>query len=168
MSHNSHSPVVSLLMRDAKGGYRRATADQILEAARRAVDRKMRRGQAFKSPTDAKAYLRAKLAGFEHEVFAVLFLDNKHRLIEYSEMFHGSISEADVHPREIVKKALRVNAAAVILSHNHPSGSPEPSGPDRAVTQRIRQALDLVDVRTLDHMVVAGGEVTAFSERGLL
>ena len=122
------------------------------------------------SPAAVKDYLRAKLAGFEHEVFAVLFLDTRHRLIDYAEMFRGTIDSAEVHPREVVKEALRLNAAAVIISHNHPSGNPEPSAADRAMTSQLRQALALalVDVRTLDHIIVAGGTTTSFAERGLI
>ncbi len=128
----------------------------------------MQRGASFSSPAAVKEYLRAKLAGFEHEVFAVLFLDTQHRLIEYAEMFRGTIDSASVYPRELVKEALRLNAAAVIVSHNHPSGNPEPSGADKVLTQRLEEALALVDVRTLDHIVVAGGSTTSFAERGLI
>jgi DNA repair protein RadC len=124
----------SLMVRDAQGHYLLATADQILEAARQAIEQKMQRGASFSSPAAVKEYLRAKLAGFEHEVFAVLFLDTQHRLIEYAEMFRGTIDSASVYPRELVKEALRLNAAAVIVSHNHPSGNPEPSGADKALT----------------------------------
>ncbi len=107
----------SLMVRDAQGRYLLATADQILEAARQAIEQKMRRGASFSSPAAVKEYLRAKLAGFEHEVFAVLFLDTQHRLIEYAEMFRGTIDSASVYPRELVKEALRLNAAAVIVTH---------------------------------------------------
>ena len=123
---------------------------------------------AFSSPTAVKEYLRAKLAGFEHEVFAVLFLDTQDRLIAYAEMFRGTIDSASVNPRELVKEALRLNAAAVIVSHNHPSGNSEPSGADKALTQRLKESLVLVDVRTLDHIIVAGGNITSFAERGLI
>ncbi|EMC4330751.1 DNA repair protein RadC [Cronobacter sakazakii] len=157
-----------LMLRDSRGRYRQASADQILEAARQVIDQKMQRGDEFTSPAAVKDYLRAKLAGFEHEVFAVLFLDTRHRLIDYTEMFRGTIDSAEVHPREVVKEALRLNAAAVIISHNHPSGNPEPSAADRAMTSQLRQALALVDVRTLDHIIVAGGTTTSFAERGLI
>ncbi len=157
-----------LMLRDSRGRYRQASADQILEAARQVIDQKMQRGDEFTSPAAVKDYLRAKLAGFEHEVFAVLFLDTRHRLIDYAEMFRGTIDSAEVHPREVVKEALRLNAAAVIISHNHPSGNPEPSAADRAMTSQLRQALALVDVRTLDHIIVAGGTTTSFAERGLI
>lgn len=155
------------MVRDAQGGYLLATTEQILEAARQAIERKQR-GTSFTSPTAVKEYLRAKLAGFEHEVFAVLFIDTQHRLIEYAEMFRGTIDGASVYPRELVKEALRLNAAVVIVSHNHPSGNPEPSGADRALTQRLKEALGLVDVRVLDHIIVAGTDTTSFAERGLI
>ena len=158
----------SLMVRDAQGRYLLATAEQILEAARQAIERKMQRCTSFTSPAAVKEYLRAKLAGFEHEVFAVLFMDTQHRLIEYAEMFRGTIDGASVYPRELVKEALRLNAAAVIISHNHPSGNPEPSGADRALTQRLKEALGLVDVRVLDHVIVAGTDTTSFAERGLI
>ncbi|WP_312512448.1 RadC family protein [Stutzerimonas nitrititolerans] len=158
----------SLLVRDAEGHYLPATADQILAAARRIVDLKVQRGAPFNAPEVVKEYLGAKLAGFEHEVFAVLFLDNRHRLIDYVEMFRGTIDSASVYPREVVKEALKRNAAAVILSHNHPSGNAEPSQADRTLTGRLKDALGLVDVRTLDHIVVAGLERVSFAELGLL
>ncbi|HEL3178666.1 TPA: DNA repair protein RadC [Stenotrophomonas maltophilia] len=158
----------ALMVRDSQGHYLPATADQILDAARQAIEQKMQRGASFTSPVAVKEYLRAKLAGFEHEVFAVLFLDTQHRLIEYVEMFHGTIDSASVYPRELVKEALRLNAAAVIISHNHPSGSPEPSAADRALTQRLKEALALVDMRVLDHVVVAGSSTASFAERGLI
>ena len=157
----------SLLVRDAQGRYLLATADQILEAARQAIEHKMQRGASFTSPAAVKEYLCAKLAGYEHEVFAVLFLDSQHRLIEYAEMFHGTIDSASVYPREVVKEALRLNAAAVILSHNHPSGSPEPSQADKVLTQRLKEALGLVEVRILDHVIVGGMETVSFAEKGL-
>jgi DNA repair protein RadC len=168
MSHVSFPSDFSLLVRDARGHYRPATVDQILEAARQVVDKKMRRDANFASPPDVKSYLRAKLGGLDHEVFAVLFLDNRHRLIEYVEMFRGTLDGASVHPREVVKEALRLNAAAVIFAHPHPSGNPEPSQADRAITLRLRDALALIEVRTLDHIVVGGNDTVSFAERGLL
>ena len=158
----------SLMVRDAQGHYQPATADQILDAARQAIEHKMQRGASFTSPAAVKEYLCTKLGGFEHEVFAVLFLDTRHRLIEYAEMFQGTIDSAEVHPREVVKAALRHNAAAVIVSHNHPSGNPEPSAADQTLTQRLREALGLVDVRVLDHVIVAGNATASFAERGLI
>lgn len=168
MSYISFSLESSLLVRDARGRYLPATADQILWAARQVVDRKMQRGANFNSPADVKAYLRAKLAGLDHEVFAVLFLDNRHLLIEYVEMFRGSIDGVTVHPREVVREALRLNAAAVIFAHPHPSGSPVPSQADKTMTHRLREALALVEVRTLDHIIVAGNDAVSLVERGLM
>ena len=158
----------SLMVRDTQGRYLLATAEQILDAARQAIEHKMQRGASFTSPAAVKEYLRAKLAGFEHEVFAVLFLDTQHRLIDYAEMFQGTIDGASVYPRELVKEALRHNAAAVIISHNHPSGNPEPSQADKVLTQRLNEALRLVDVRVLDHVIVAGNSTASFAERGLI
>ena len=161
-------PESSLLIRDEQGHYLPATAEQILEAARLVIDQKVRRGAPFTSPDIVKEYLGAKLAGFEHEVFAVLFLDSRNRLIRYVEMFRGTIDSASVHPREVVKEALKLNAAAVIYSHNHPSGHPDPSEADKVLTGRLKEALGLVDVRTLDHIIVAGHERVSFAELGLL
>jgi DNA repair protein RadC len=164
MSQLSFSSFDSLLhVRDTRGRYRLASVEQILEAAREAIDQKVQRGAEFSSPAVVKGYLRAKLAGFEHEVFAVLFLDTQHRLIGYTEMFRGTIDSASVHPREVVNQALRANAAAVILAHNHPSGHSEPSAADRALTRQLKAALELIDVRTLDHIVVAGAATTSFA-----
>ena len=157
----------SLLIRDEQGRYLPATTEQILDAARKVIDQKVQRGAAFTSSELVKDHLIAKLGGFEHEVFAALFLDAKHRLIQYVEMFRGTIDSAEVHPREVVKEALRLNAAAVILSHNHPSGNPEPSQADRVLTQRLKEALGLVDVRVLDHVIVAGSATASFAELGI-
>ena len=109
-----------------------------------------------------------KLGGLEREVFAAVFLDTRHRLIEYSEMFQGTIDGAEVHPREVVRKALRCNAAAVIVAHNHPSGTTDPSAADRAVTARLKQALALVDVRLLDHVVVGGSAARSMASMGFV
>jgi len=157
-----------LLVRDDAGRYVPASPEQILDAARRAIGVKMKRGAAFTSPETVKTFLQTKLAGFEHEMFAALFLDNRHRLIEYVELFRGTIDSASVYPREVVKEALRLNAAAVIFSHNHPSGHPEPSDADKVLTKRLKQALELVDVRTLDHVIVAGHASTSLAECGLV
>lgn len=122
----------------------------------------------FTSPDLVKNYLKMQLAEKEREVFACLFLDNRHRLIEYKELFYGTLDGASVHPREVVKAALKCNAAALILSHNHPSGVPEPSKADEAITARLKQALDLIDIRILDHIIIGGLESVSFAERGLI
>ena len=168
MSQLSLAFNASLLVQDAQGRYLPATAEQILEEARRVIDLKTQRGEAFTSPELVKEYLITKLAGFEHEVFAALFLDAKHQLIQYVEMFRGSIDSASVYPREVVKEALHHNAAAVIFAHNHPSGNPEPSQADKTLTQRLKEALMLVEVRSLDHIVVGGRQTVSFAERGLI
>jgi DNA repair protein RadC len=119
------------------------------------------------SPQASKDFVKLKLATYEHEVFACLFLDNRNRLIVFDELFRGTIDGASVYPREVVKACLSHNAAAVIFAHNHPSGATEPSQADIAITERLRKALALIDVRVLDHLIV-GDEVTSFAERGLL
>ena len=119
------------------------------------------------SPVDSMNYVKLKLSEYEHEVFACLFLDNRHHVIHYEEMFRGTINGASVHPREVVKTSLAYNAAAVIFSHNHPSGIAEPSEADRQLTNRLKDALALVDIRVLDHLVV-GDEVVSFAERGFI
>ncbi|AYD64457.1 DNA repair protein RadC [Achromobacter sp. B7] len=168
MSQLSLSLDSSLLVRDDQGRYLMTTADQILEAARQIIDQKIRRGASFTSPSEVKDYLKAKLSGYEREVFAVMLMDTKHCLIEDVELFQGTIDQAAVYPREVVKLAMQHNAAAMIISHNHPSGNPEPSRADELLTKRLKEALALVDVRVLDHIIVAGNDATSFAERGLI
>jgi DNA repair protein RadC len=155
-----------LFIRDQRRRYRPANADQVLEAARRVVDQRMQRGTSFSDPSVAGRFFRDKLAGLEREVFAAVFLDCRHRLIDYAELFFGTIDGAEVHPRELVKQALMLNAAAVLIAHNHPSGEPEPSAADRALTARLKQALSLVDVRLLDHFVIGGHVPLSMAARG--
>jgi DNA repair protein RadC len=119
-------------------------------------------------PEDAAQYLVLKLAEAQREIFAVLLLNAQHGVIEYAELFFGTIDSASVHPREVVKAALKANAAAVVFAHNHPSGVAEPSQADQRITQRLKSALDLIDVRSLDHIIVAGTNTYRFSEHGLL
>lgn len=157
----------TLMILEASGNYRQATPSEILAAAKTAVGYLYSRGSLFTSPEAARDYLTAKLAGRENECFAVLFLDNRHRLIQYRELFYGTIDGASVHPREVVKAALELNAAAVIFGHNHPSGESEPSQADLRITQRLKDALALVEIRVLDHIVI-GATPTSFAERGLL
>lgn len=139
-----------------------------LEIARRHLHETLTRGDALCSPEDTRRYLTARLRSQPREVFACLFLDTRHRVIRYEELFHGTIDGAAVHPREVVKQALAHNAAALIVAHNHPSGVAEPSRADCHLTERLREALALVDVRVLDHLVVGDGEIVSFAERGLL
>ncbi|WP_188152267.1 RadC family protein [Teredinibacter waterburyi] len=138
----------------------------VLEMSRRHLAETLNREHSFNSSQAVKNYLSAQLRDRHAEVFAVLMLDSQHRLISYEELFHGTIDGAAVYPREVVKKALSHNAAAVIFAHNHPSGVAEPSDADRSITQRLKDALQLVDIRTLDHMVVGDGEVVSFADRG--
>ena len=129
---------------------------------------KFRAGRALSNPEATRMYLRLKLADHKNEVFGSLFLDNRHRIIAVRELFQGTIDGASVHPRVVVQTALEVNAASLVLYHNHPSGVAEPSRADELLTRRLKDALALVDVRVLDHFVVSGGESVSFTERGLL
>ena len=144
-----------------------AQLQAVLEMARRYLSEELKRGDSLTSPQHTRDYLSSKLRDYPHEVFAVLFLDQRHRVIEFEEMFRGTIDGASVYPREVVKKSLEHNAAAVIFAHNHPSGVAEPSQSDERITRRLKDALALVDIRVLDHFVV-GDEVVSFAERGLL
>lgn len=139
-----------------------------LEMTSRYLRYGMERGEAVTDPNMTRQFLLGRLRDYSKEVFACLFLDNQHRLIRYEEMFFGTIDGASVHPREVVKRSLELNAAAIIFAHNHPSGVAEPSRADRRITERLQSALALVDVRVLDHMVVGDTEVTSFAELGLL
>ncbi len=142
-------------------------SNQIIELALDILNSAIK-GDCLTSPEQTKQYLRLKLGRLEHEVFACLFLDNRHRIISFEEMFRGTIDSAQVHAREVVKDALKHNAAAVIFSHNHPSGVAEPSQSDINLTQQLKKALSLVDVRVLDHIVVSSEESVSMAERGLL
>lgn len=159
---------VRLWVRGACDELRTATATEIITAARRAMTRRVRRGMAMDSPGTVRDFLTMKLGTLEHETFAVLLLDTRHRLIDYVELFRGTIDKASVHPREVVKLALARNAAALVLAHPHPSGAAEASQADELITRRLKEALALVDVRLLDHIIVAGGEAISFADRGLL
>lgn len=139
----------------------------VLEMSRRYLRERLQRGEVLEDPDAVRFYLAAKLRDKKSEVFAAVFLDNRHRVITYEELFFGTIDSASVHPREVVRSALKHNAAAVILAHNHPSGVAEPSQSDERITQRLREALALIDVRVLDHFVI-GDTIVSFAERGLL
>lgn len=169
-SSSSSSAVAAdaLLMRDVDGQYRPARADEVLSQARRVLSHRVRRGATMSSPKAVKDYLRLEIGVLEHEVFCVLFVDAQHRIIELKQMFRGTVTQTSVYPREVVNAALAVNAAAVLLAHNHPSGSVVPSRADEFLTQTLKAALALVDVPVLDHLVVSGPEVCSFAERGLL
>lgn len=140
----------------------------IRQALKLLSERLISPGQAISSPQDLKDYCTLKLASRDHEVFTVIFLTSQHAVLSVVEMFRGTLSQTSVYPREVVKAALERNAAAVILVHNHPSGMPEPSRADEHLTQTLKQALALVDVRVLDHIIVGGMNTVSFAERGLL
>lgn len=137
-----------------------------LEIGRRYLDSELRESEALTDPAASARFLKARLTAYPYEVFACLFLDNRHRVIAFEELFRGTIDGASVHPREVVRHCLAHNAAAVIFAHNHPSGVSEPSAADRAITLRLRDALALVDVRVLDHFVIGSGNPTSLASRG--
>jgi DNA repair protein RadC len=142
--------------------------ETLVEAALKVMAGQLVRGDVLESPTSTRKYLALRFSNLEHEVFCCLFLDNRHRVIACDELFRGTVDGASVHPREVVKQALAHNAAAVILAHNHPSGVAEPSQADELITLRLRDALSVVDIRVLDHLIVAGAEVVSLAERGVL
>ena len=150
------------------GPARFAELQAAVEISRRQLTESLKAGPSLASPRATCDFLSAKLRDLEHEVFCCLYLDKRHRLIEYEELFRGTIDGASVHPREIVKLALQRNSAAVIVAHNHPSGIAEPSQADELITQRVKEALGLVDIRLLDHIIVGDGVSVSLAERGLI
>lgn len=159
---------LTLLVQESSGALRPATKEEVLVSARALLAHTIRRGKSLESPRVVREYLSVTLGNRPYEVFGILYLDNRHRLIEWQELFRGTIDGASVHPREVVKEALARNSAACILVHNHPSGVAEPSQADELITRRLKDALALVDIRVLDHIVVAGGDLASFAEKGLL
>jgi DNA repair protein RadC len=150
------------------GPAKRAELAAVLELARRSMAGQLQQRSLFDTPGRVKDYLRLQLAQRAHEVFAVLFLDAQNQLLKMEEMFRGTLTQTSVYPREVVKRALELNAAAVVFAHNHPSGAAEPSRADEYLTQTLKSALALVDIRVLDHLVVGHNDVVSFAERGLL
>ncbi|MFC2993211.1 RadC family protein [Halomonas tibetensis] len=144
------------------------TEAELLGIAQAFARRKLARGRKLTQPALVFEYLQVLFQGYEHEVFSALFLDTQHRLIHFEDLFRGTIDSASVYPREVVKKALAYNSAAVILVHNHPGGDPEPSDADRRITQRLKEALGLVEIRVIDHIVVGSEGCVSFAERGYL
>ncbi len=144
------------------------TEDQTIARALRILEGRMRSGSALTSPQAVRDYLRLALADRQHEVFMTIFLDAQHHVLSVEELFRGTLTQTSVYPREVVKAALKANAAAVLLCHNHPSGVAEPSQADELLTRNLRDALALVDVRVLDHFIIAGRATLSFAERGLL
>jgi DNA repair protein RadC len=144
------------------------TDDQVLDRAFEILARRHRRGEFLDSPAATQQFLRLRLAERTNEVFGVIYLDNRHRVIDIEELFFGSIDGAAVHPRVVVERSLHHNAAAVLFFHNHPSGVTDPSQADEHITRRLREALNLIDVRVLDHFIVSAEGSTSFAERGLI
>lgn len=149
---------------------RGVSSEELVNTASWVMEQQVKQvGEAFTNVADVSSFVRMKLGMSEREIFAILYLDNKHRLIEYSELFFGTIDSCAVHPREIVKQALQLNANAVVLAHNHPSGNVEPSQADHNITQKVKLALDTVDIRLLDHFIVCSlVHFCSFAQRGLL
>lgn len=150
------------------GDAKYAQLQAVLEMARRHFAEVLQKGDALTSPDMTRAYLSAQLRGYSFEVFACLFLDNRHRVIQLEELFRGTIDNASIYPREVIKRALHHNAAAVIFAHNHPSGINEPSRADKQITEQLKQALTLLDIRVLDHFIIGDGTPYSFAEHGLL
>jgi DNA repair protein RadC len=150
------------------GSAKYAQLQAVMEMAKRHFKEIIQRGSALTSPEITRAYLSAQLRGYSYEVFACLFLDNQHRVIQLDELFRGTIDGASVYPREVVKQALHYNAAAVIFAHNHPSGVTEPSQADKQITEKLKKALDLFDIRVLDHFIIGDGDPYSFAEHGLM
>ncbi len=145
-----------------------AQLQAVLQMAKRHFEEILQNNDALTNPEITRAYLSAQLRGYSYEVFACLFLDNQHRVLQFEELFRGTIDGASVYPREVAKKALAYNAAAIIFAHNHPSGINEPSQADRLITEKLKQALALFDIRVLDHFIVGDGRPYSFSEHGIL
>jgi DNA repair protein RadC len=163
-----HADSRELVCEPGIGDVRMAVLRTIPELARRYFEETLPQGAAIRSPADTECFLLARLRDRPHEVFCCLFLDNRHRVILFEELFRGTIDGTSVYPREVVKQALSVNAAAVILAHNHPSGVAEPSQADERITRRVKAALELVDIRLLDHLVIGDGTSISLASRGLL
>ena len=163
-----HATPAELTRAPGLGPARRAELAAVLEIARRALSQQLKESPVFDSPQKVKDFAALRLGGLQHEVFAVLYLDSQHRLIEMQELFRGTLSQTSVYPREVLRQALLLNAGAAILVHNHPSGVAEPSRADEVLTQSLVAALRTVEVRVLDHLVVGAGSVVSFAERGLM
>ena len=157
-----------LLQVKGLGAAKAAQLAAVTELARRSLREDLKSGSVLTSPGAVRDYLRLALAGRDHEVFVVLFLDAQHRVMSDAELFRGTLTQTSVYPREVVKAALAANAAAVIFAHNHPSGVAQPSQADELLTRQLKEALALVEVRVLDHFIVAGNQTLSFAERGLL
>jgi DNA repair protein RadC len=158
----------NLFYQGADGANHLASNEQILMAGRQILAHRVRRGASLQSPQKVGEYLTLRLGSLDHEIFGLILLDKRHRIIECVDLFRGTIDGASVHPREIVKLALLKSAAACIAYHNHPSGVKEQSQADELITARVRDALALIDVRLIDHLILAGSSVLSFAQEGLL
>jgi len=163
-----HADPAALASQRGIGARRSELIRTMPELARRYFETSVAPGEAIRSPADTESFLQARIRHLGHEVFCCMYLDNRHRVLRFDEMFRGTIDGTGVYPREVVKEALFVNAAAVILAHNHPSGVAEPSQADERITRRIKLALELVDIRLLDHLIIGDGPSTSMANRGLL
>lgn len=163
-----HARNADILSCRGVGRARLAVIRALPELARRYYAESLPTGETIRSPADTEAFLQARMRHLDHELFCCLYLDNRHRVLRFDELFRGTIDGTSVYPREVVKEALSVNAAAVILAHNHPSGVAEPSQADERITQRLKSALDLVDIRLLDHLIIGDGAATSLASRGLI
>jgi DNA repair protein RadC len=163
-----HADIALLTAEPGIGVGRAALLQALPELARRYFEGSLPVGKAIRSPADTQAFLHAKIRHLGHEMFCCLYLDNRHRILRFDQLFRGTIDGTSVYPREVVKEALSINAAAVILAHNHPSGVAEPSQADERITRRLKSALELVDIRLLDHLIIGNAETTSLASRGLL
>lgn len=162
------SGMTSLLVQDVAGEYRPAGAQEILQAAQRLLAGQVRGTHVLNSPAVVKDFLRTRLGTLPHELFAVVHVDSQHRVLDYVEMFRGTVTQTSVYPREVLKDVLARNSAAVLLVHNHPSGLGDPSRADEALTNTLKKALALVDVQILDHFIVTAEKITSMAEKGLM
>ncbi|MBU2677093.1 MAG: DNA repair protein RadC [Gammaproteobacteria bacterium] len=163
-----HADTADLLGCAGIGRARLGVLRALPELARRYYAESLPSGETIRSPADTEAFLMARMRHLDHELFCCLFLDNRHRVLSFDELFRGTIDGTSVYPREVVKEALAINAAAVILAHNHPSGVAEPSQADERITRRLKSALDLVDIRLLDHLIIGDGKATSLARRGMI
>ena len=163
-----HADAASLAAEQGIGRSRSSMLRALPELARRYFEASLPIGAAIQSPVDTEAFLHARIRHLGHEMFCCMYLDNRHRVLRFDELFRGTIDGTSVYPREVVKEALAINAAAVILAHNHPSGVAEPSQADERITRRLKAALELVDIRLLDHLIIGDTQTTSLASRGLL
>lgn len=168
MNNHQHFGLFVAVGDDAGASFRPATEDEIVAIALHALNARIKRQGDIASPADSKALVALRLGRLEYEVFGVIFLDTQHRVIECREMFRGTLAQTNVYPRELLKEALALNAGAAIIYHCHPSGKCDPSRADEVLTEKVKSAFLLIDVRLLDHLIVGGGQVYSFAEHGLL